>query len=346
MKKNIFLTFMSLVLILSLCEGVFRLIAPKSPLGTTYGKIVYKNSDGFRDREFVIPKPADVFRITILGDSFTWGIGLDLSEAAPKQLEKLLAGELINKRIEVMNASIPGYNTVDEFLLLKQKGIKYSPDMVVLIYNLNDIDYTQSLSGKSYDSKGKAINKFSKKKGVRAFVRWFEVRSKLAAFLVPRVGYSLHRIGLIKSAEFSFVEKMFQGYEDTNPGWLESKYALKAMAELCKKNNIVFVVSVYPLLVELDDYQGTRAHTVIRNYCNSIDVPVIDLLEVFKNRSGRSYWINFMDGHPNEKAHAIAAKALAVFLINRINRTASHGEMPASPAPGVVGRSGLPLRKN
>jgi hypothetical protein len=45
------------------------------------------NSDGFRDREFVIIKPNSTFRITALGSAYTFGEGVELDESYPKVLE-------------------------------------------------------------------------------------------------------------------------------------------------------------------------------------------------------------------------------------------------------------------
>jgi len=39
----------------------------------TWGKPVVKNRFGFREREFAIPKPDNVFRIMVLGDSLNLG---------------------------------------------------------------------------------------------------------------------------------------------------------------------------------------------------------------------------------------------------------------------------------
>ena len=49
----------------------------------TWGHRVSDNSLGFREREFALPKPPGVCRVMVLGDSFTWGAGLALTNATP-----------------------------------------------------------------------------------------------------------------------------------------------------------------------------------------------------------------------------------------------------------------------
>lgn len=318
--KNILLLIASLSVSFFVGELVFRIITPKSPPGTTYGKVIKKNTDGFRDRDFVIPKSQETYRILVLGDSFTWGVGVDVEETVPKQLEKRLSKEFPRKNIEVINAAIPGYNTVEELLLLKGRGLKYEPNMLILLYNLNDIDFKPYLSDEKYDETkvvsvlevhpGENIAEVLKYKGIRSFINWFEVNSQFFAFLVPRVGTLLRKMGLLKSVEFSWVQTIFQGYTNENPGWLESRRALGEISEICRSHDIVFIVAIYPLLVELKKYQGKKSHEMISNYLHSIEIPFIDLLTVFEGKNGRSYWINFMDGHPNAEAHRLVTNAL------------------------------------
>ena len=45
---------------------------------------------GLRDREYRLDKPPDISRIAAIGDSFTFGMGVNLEDAYPKQLERIL----------------------------------------------------------------------------------------------------------------------------------------------------------------------------------------------------------------------------------------------------------------
>src|SRR3989338_2560751 len=51
---------------------------------------VYINSKGLRDGERSYENPAGVKRILMLGDYFTFGIGLKQNETIPKMLERML----------------------------------------------------------------------------------------------------------------------------------------------------------------------------------------------------------------------------------------------------------------
>jgi lysophospholipase L1-like esterase len=305
----------SILLVVVVADLVFRVITPTSPPGTTWGRAVHRNSDGLRDREFVKPKPEGVYRILLLGDSFTWGVGLDIEETISKRLERALAGQA--HPIEVIDGAIPGFNTTQELRLLRNKGLSYEPDFLMLLYNMNDIEFRPELATQPYDAKkvvtivevdpDEKIEDFSKRKGLRAFIQRVQDHSPLVNFLVPRVGSLLRRLGVLDSPEFSWVARTFRGFSDQNPGWTESKIALASIKSIATERGIPFVVVIYPLLVELENYQGKNAHDAIRTYCESIGVPTIDLLPVFEHHSASQFWVNFMDPHPNAEAHALVS---------------------------------------
>ena len=94
---------------------------------------------GFRSREIEVPKPAGVLRVVVLGDSYTYGLGVRKEEAFPNALDaRLASARFQGRRVEVVNAGVPGYNTFQERLLLEEKGLPLSPDLVAVSFFLND----------------------------------------------------------------------------------------------------------------------------------------------------------------------------------------------------------------
>src|SRR5438093_12772127 len=78
------------------------------------------NSLGYRDVEHRKDKQHGVFRIAVLGDSFTEARQVDIADTFSKRLETLLQGrsEFRNLKIEVLNFGIGGYGTTQELLTL------------------------------------------------------------------------------------------------------------------------------------------------------------------------------------------------------------------------------------
>jgi hypothetical protein len=141
---------------LLLSEVGLRIIDPKIPTGSywqiddtigrkgrphaegwwTYeGESYIKfNSAGFRDLERKVEKPANTFRVAVLGDSFTEAINVSLEETYPKILEQMLreCPSYQEKNIEVLNFGISNLGTGQQMLVLDQIASSYSPDLVVL----------------------------------------------------------------------------------------------------------------------------------------------------------------------------------------------------------------------
>ena len=87
------------------------------------------NSQGFRGPEIQVAKPPGLFRILAVGDSYTWGDGVEDDAVWVRRLEDRLrrCGP-----VEVVNAGFVGRNTVGEADWLEQKGMALSPDLVLL----------------------------------------------------------------------------------------------------------------------------------------------------------------------------------------------------------------------
>lgn len=98
------------------------------------------NSDGFRDKDYSIEKPPNVVRMIFLGDSVVYGHAVELHESLPKQLEKMYNRN--GKTVEVLNLGVSGYDTEQEVEFLKEIGLKYKPDLVLVGYCLNDVTYS------------------------------------------------------------------------------------------------------------------------------------------------------------------------------------------------------------
>ncbi|MCX6709358.1 MAG: SGNH/GDSL hydrolase family protein, partial [Candidatus Woesearchaeota archaeon] len=99
------------------------------------------NSDGFRGRDYSIEKPKGVYRIIVLGDSFTEGFGVNDNETFSYCLEQMLNSlNISGKRFEVLNLGVGGYNTLQEVEQLKVKGLKYNPDLVIIAHHASDVE--------------------------------------------------------------------------------------------------------------------------------------------------------------------------------------------------------------
>lgn len=96
------------------------------------------NSLGFWDKEFEIKKNPERCRITFLGDSFTWGMGVREEERFSNLVN------VADPSWESLNFGVPGYGIDQSLLLWQSITHRYQPDLTVLTIYRND--YLDNLS--------------------------------------------------------------------------------------------------------------------------------------------------------------------------------------------------------
>jgi len=112
------------------------------------------NSDGLRDVEHTVEKPANTLRIAVLGDSFAEAFQVNGDETFWAVMGRVLQGckKLGGRKVEVINLGQSGFGATQELLVLRRRGWKYSPDVVLLAFFIgNDIaDNSRVLKKKDY----------------------------------------------------------------------------------------------------------------------------------------------------------------------------------------------------
>ncbi|MFT7669150.1 MAG: lysophospholipase L1-like esterase [Planctomycetota bacterium] len=104
------------------------------------GKIPVKiNSYGMHGPEFEFEK-RKFRRVAILGDSTTFGYGVQSGQSYSSILQTMLNNRDKPTQYQTMNFGVAGYSTKEEAIVLEHKALKFKPDAIVLGYNLNDPD--------------------------------------------------------------------------------------------------------------------------------------------------------------------------------------------------------------
>ena len=114
------------------------------------------NSLGYRGKEFAIDKPADTYRVLMLGDSVTFGWGVDDEQTFSYILEEKLTQEAQGRNIEVINAGWhDGFAPDSYYVYLNQEGLKLKPDLIILnLFPYNDIADLREMVWVKTDDKG------------------------------------------------------------------------------------------------------------------------------------------------------------------------------------------------
>lgn len=97
-------------------------------------RVVQKhNSRGFRGPEFPAEKPPGRTRVLTIGDSFTYGSGVEYEETYAAVMERL------DPRLQVINLGVPMYSGAEELMVLREEIGSFQPDVVVALYLWNDL---------------------------------------------------------------------------------------------------------------------------------------------------------------------------------------------------------------
>ena len=254
------------------------------------GVDVHINSHGYRDHEFSVVKAPGTYRILMLGDSTTFGWGVQLEATIPKLLEsRLNEGRLSGiDRFEVLNAGVGNYNTVQELAFYETIGKDFDPDLIILVFFINDPEQVP-----------------------RERRMFFARGSYLVTFLSSRFDTLLRRIGIRPSWQTYYASL----YEDDKPGFRACQSAFVQFATLVPKRRLL--VALLPELHEINkgSYPFRPQHQKIMDLLASNNVPVIDLIDGLKDRGPESsLWVTTDDVHPNRNANDLIATELENWL--------------------------------
>ena len=315
--KNLALLVVTLVLTLVVCEYaarfVFRDITTTADNRSYFAQKwkaanVHLNSQRYREREFERAKPAGVFRMAFIGDSFTFGQGIAVDERMSNRIERELKQQ--HPSVEVLNFGNAGNNTADELAVLKtllSTGV--NPDFVLLQWYINDVEYKEPSAAQP----GGASAPGSLLGEVRLTMR----NTSVLYFLAGEVW---HRV--VDAVSGNYAQDMAKQYGD--PDSFVSKEADKALAEFfatCKSRQIPVGVVLVPSMAPLtpSGYAFGYLHDRVLSSCKRAGVTCVDLLNVFQpylsdRRNVSKLWVNKFDSHMSGFANQLAAaKLMEVF---------------------------------
>ena len=123
-------------------DELFWRLAPNTSLPRADGPFfgVISNEQGLReDHPIPLQKKSAELRVLFLGDSCTFGYGLEHSEGYVDVAEKLLQQRLAGQPVECINAGVPGYTLFQGWQYWSTDGQQLKPDLVVVCFGGNDM---------------------------------------------------------------------------------------------------------------------------------------------------------------------------------------------------------------
>jgi hypothetical protein len=280
----------------------------------TWGHPVENNRHGFRERDFNVPKPADVYRVMVLGDSLTWGAGLALEERYTAIAGQLLSAAFPQKKFEVLNFGIPSAPTTEERDILQKFHLEVDPDLIVVGFCLNDpqpkrMDYSIEREKLSNSKVGQTFDILSH------FL--LDMGLPYTAKLLNNAFYrSARKLGIIPNADTA----LGRAYDPMSNEWQAFVQALKDIKKMSDELNLPS-----PILAILShdggrnkirsqwfrqvDEAATGAGFVVYNH----DFEIADRL------GNASLTINELDGHPSSSVNRIYGEKLYQAIVKRFS---------------------------
>jgi lysophospholipase L1-like esterase len=242
------------------------------------------NSAGFRDDEYALERNARR-RIILLGDSLTFGWGVEKEESFEHLLEQQLDAR---SPTELINFAAGNYNTVQQVNLFLEKGLAYQPDQVIVFYFINDAEGVPKRSRFPWLGSVRVVTFY-----------WSRIKALVARF-----------------SESAGYEEWYEAlYRDDAEGWRAAQRAFLQLREVCAAHDIALQVVLLPELHELVDYPFEAEHSAVSGFLEANGIRSLDLTPFFAGETDpQSLWVAADDAHPNAEAHRRIAEYSLDFI--------------------------------
>lgn len=349
MKKNIGLVLCTGVIALFFCEILLRVIGyevvtfyPLSGFHNFHAELgwsqipnhkakfqskdfkitVETNSLGFRDQEHQVKKKGKIKRVLVIGDSFAWGWGVEQNDIFSKVAEREI------DKTEFINLGTNGYGTDQEYILLKNYGVKLSPDLTVIAFFHNDIydNYLERDDKPKFILKDGALilNRAPKPFTMGRRIKTFFNKHSLLFYFVDYRLALLKKLDKKEEKKTTFEEYFYRDLSKRMEEAFNLTLALLSKINEITKNRLLIMYIPSRLQVEKNTFRnaliGSKLDQTkidlglpnrrLKKYSVAHGVPFLDLTQYFKNEYEKNnvplYFKSKADGHWTKEGHKLA----------------------------------------
>ncbi len=270
---------------------------PKSVSYTLGSNRIELNSHGLRDEEIPYSKTPAEKRILVLGDSVAFGWGVGQGETFSDYMEQMLREQTADIW-QVINAGVNGYNTEQEATFLRIEGMRYGPNIVILVYVRNDsVDPVADPNETTW----------------RRYPTWpsglpqLLDRAKDLSYLF-QLTRLLARMESEDNSDGEASDSNLVGRAASislNEGWPASRAALMDIASQCRDANIPFLVA------------GLENDSLFYAELEAVGIEAVNLRPTWMEVPAGQRYVSRIDSHPSSEVHAKFAEYLVHALQDR-----------------------------
>jgi len=271
----------------------------------THDKVVITNSQGLRDIEYPGKAPAGTRRILALGDSQTFGNGLDQSDTWPRQLETLRNSKNDSMTYQVVNSGLPASDTWQHEIIMKRMLEIYHPDAVILGFYVNDVV-----------TRPDTVRFTQRNDRTHSSAKWIYLVKRSALLLSLRSAYRSIRQMWVPGEGFLLQDELLRGGSNSiiDKRWNQVERSMCAMREITDAYSIGFLVVALPRRDQVDgrlpaDRYNQRLKEIF-DRCEVRFTNMIDPLQTAFKVHGKSLFIPW-DGHNTKIANHVIASEIA-----------------------------------
>ncbi|MFQ5459100.1 MAG: SGNH/GDSL hydrolase family protein [Myxococcota bacterium] len=314
------------------------------------------NSMGLREREFELSREHGGRRFLFLGDSVTFGDGVEQGWRFSDFL-----GRALGDGARVINAGVPGWGNDQELLFFEAVRERIRPNLVILtltlsndvVNNMLDHLFLSSAPKPRFVLEGDSLALTDTDfhapvvPNVTRIRRWLK-KSRFVLFVkrrLDRARYAHMARRSMAPLPRGFSKKSFEenyshwsvyrrAYDpEMAEAWRVTEAILLRLSRECHDIGAEFIVFAFPLRVEVDDawrkemirragidadlIDVRRPYARLEAFCRRSGIEFVYPLEDFREGLARRYLYFDRDNHPNRFGHALAARVLARELQRR-----------------------------
>jgi lysophospholipase L1-like esterase len=250
-----------------------------------------RNSLGFREGE-ITAKAEGVTRIVVVGDSFTYGQGVNRQERYTERLDSALGPQ-----IEILNFGDPGAN-YDTHLANMELALEIAkPDVVVLQWLFNDVQPADERGPGPMNLAG-------------PFHRFIQPYSAL--YFVLNLGFKQLQTDLGLAPSTNYFDKFA---DPASIPAVAAQARLEAVLDMPAAADLPYGMILWPALYNLRFTFDEALFNQVLAVCAERDISCLDLRPALAAApTDASLMVNSYDAHPSKLAHQLAAEAALPWL--------------------------------
>lgn len=281
-------------------------------LGELYGDVDIKiNSKGLRDYEHAYGRSVGKTRILGLGDSITFGSGVDYEDTYLRQLEKKFLDNGYD--VEIIKAGVNSYEFDQEYVYYFEEGYKYIPDIVLIGIHMNDVRVVNPLELKENMFQSNVPQ--SRGSGIITDLRTIVPKYvKSAKFIYMSMVQILPKSKNRNEIYFDLV----YGLWNDSVSWNNYEAKLLDLEENLRQDNVKLILVYFPNTLQFASSlnAGTYPQKRIMNLSLDRGIPFIDLTPYLDLPNYEEYYLHSDNAHLNGKGYKFVSEIIYEQLID------------------------------